>query len=341
MKRTFRKLILGTAAVVFGMGTAALGDEPGPRGEPRAERTRRVAGEITKIENGTVTLVSRNRSNERAIELKLDENVRVTVESDEKVRVLGESGEVQERRKAVAGKPSDLKVGQRVIATTTFGGVATEISAASALPQGEGERRGDAPRDGERPRGDAPRDGEKPRIDAPRDGERPRGDAPRDGDKPRADAPRDGERPKVDAPRDGEKPRANVVRDGERPRGDAPRDGERPRGDAPRDGEKPRGDAPRDGEPRAAREGDRNIAGAVISGDIAKVSADAISVKTGSSKEASPAGMIRIAPGVQVIIEGNAAQISDLQPGMPVNVTQRNGQAVRIEVPIDLSKPKK
>jgi hypothetical protein len=321
MKRTFRHLAAGTA-VVLGLTVATLGDEPGAR-NPRGERTRRVAGEITKIDNGTVTILNRNRSNERTIELKLDENVQVTVESAEKIRVIGEGGDVQERPKAVAGKPSDLKVGQRVIATTTFGGVATEISASSAPVQGEGERaRGDAPRDGERPRAEGARDGEKPRVEGARDGE-----------KPRAEGARDGERPRTDAPRDGEKPRANVVRDGERPRGDAPRDGERARGDAPRDGE-PRA--------RAAREGERNVGGETVSGDIAKVFADSISVKTGAASGVTAAApWIHVNQETQIVIEGAPAKLSDLQPGMPVNVTMRNGQAAKIEVPIDLSKPKK
>jgi hypothetical protein len=348
---------------------------------------RRVAGEITKIDNGTVTIISRNRSNERTIDLKLDENVKVTVESNEKVRVMGEGGDVQERRKAVSGKPSDLKVGQRVIATTTFGGVATEISASSAPAQGEGERaRGDAPRDGERPRADAPRDGERPRVEGA-------GDAPRareGGDRGGAAAPMaiavevngdltlDGRRIELAqltetlseaVKRD--RTTAVTIRAAKEIRfedlktvlagvskagvskvsflstGRRTGDGDGPppaRGDAPRDGERPRGDAPRDGEARAraAREGERNAGGETISGDIARVSADAISVKTASSANAAATlGSIRVSPDTQVVIEGTAAKLSDLQPGMPVNVTMRNGQAAKIEVPIDLSKPKK
>jgi biopolymer transport protein ExbD len=392
-------------------------------GGERAERTRQLAGEVSKIDAGTLTLTVHSDAGERSADLKLDSNTRFTIESEETVRTFGERGEVQERHKAIAGKSSDLKVGQRVMVLVNAEGTATEVIAPLASRVAENNERarraaaeGEAARareGGDRPPGITldvdeeggitigrrkmqveqlsqyigmavkrddrlavtvrpskglpykdvevilkamaesgvknvklvpPGDREAAGDAPPREGRARDGNVPRDGDRPQAEGARDGDRPKVDAPRDGDRPRGDAPRDGERPKNAGPRDGDRPNVDGPRDGERPKGDAPRDGDAPAAGKEDKKLGrGDVLSGDIAKVSADSISVSTGGTKKtpATLSAAIPVAADAQIILEGKPAKLSDLQPGMPVTLTTQNGKAVRIEVPIDLSKPRK
>ena len=59
-----------------------------------------------------------------------------------------------------------------------------------------------------------------------------------------------------------------------------------------------------------------------------------------SRDKASTVASATVAPNAEIIIEGKPGKLADLKAGMPVTVSTANGQAVRIEVPIDLSKPR-
>src|SRR4051794_4174475 len=116
------------AAVILVFAGIGLGDEPAAHGE----RTRRVTGVLTKLDSGALTITVRGDAGERSLDAKIDDKTRITVESEEMVRVFSDRGEVREFRKAVAGKASDLKVGQRVVVVMTQEGVVAEVIAPSA-----------------------------------------------------------------------------------------------------------------------------------------------------------------------------------------------------------------
>lgn len=341
------------AAVILIFAGMSLGDEPAGRGE----RTRRVTGVLTKLDAGVLTVTVRGDAGERTLDAKIDNNTAITVESEERVRVFSDRGELRDFHKAVAGKASDLRVGQRVTVVMTQEGVTAEVIVPSAAADREPAERA------RRAREAADREGAAaPSIQVLLNegggvavGERKMESAEfaallseavkKD---PRimvvirvAPGVRIAERKSVlDAMRTAGVTRWSFMSPGERAAGgDAPaREGDRPRGDLPR-----QGDAPR---PAAARDGDRKQGrGDVVSGDIAKVSGNMITVNAGGAGErgtkAGATPTIQVSPDAKIIIEGSPVKLSDLQPGMPVTITMQNNQAVRVEVPIDLSKPKK